>query len=864
MSNEVTSPFTVFFDRSGQPLDNGYIYIGTAGINPEVSPITVYWDEALTIPAAQPIRTLAGYPSRDGSPGTLIINQTSYSIVVRDKTGALVYSDLNVVNTAIPWRTPLNLIIDSNTDEARAANSSSLQTCVNIGPGRIVLPVGTIYYNDFIDLTAAERIIIEGAGQGTILLSVTTGGIGIRIGDGTDNPRLMVLRDFQVGFTTSQSTNAFFDLDNANEVRIQRIGLISNAKTWFRIAGGAAQYNTWIEGCTPYGGANYAFLIDNAQGVVIKDVLGASLTEGGITFVECSGCYMQDVDMAGTVGNAFSTFPGAGQVVKAVFAARCFGDTSTGYGWFISTNGGDVSDINLTQCWGASCTEDGILIDGGTGTINGVQVLGFKATNNQKRGIRVERASNVIIDSPSCTSNSQAGSAIYDGIAIGANAVDVTITGGFSGSGGTFATNLQRYGISNAGTNTFVDPDIDLSGNVTGTFLDSGTSTKDNVISATLWGVVVGTTGAAAANVAAYGRIMTRAAALGRAKIINPPGQIYINAEIAITGANVSFDGGGASTTILVQNTLNAKILNITGANCAVSNVGLIYNGTPTSGATALYWAGASGETQSVTIFNAFKGVEIVLAGSGQHFNLFKVFSYEDVAFHANGATDIYIDNFEFNAGSTSLGDTAGFLLSDKAEALFASNGSVFTGKRPIKTEAASYTQDNRPAYCTFTAVFFDAFAENAIISQCVEMDFIGCWFSGGRTSGGFDGCIVSTADSIRFTNCRFFNCGYNGALVAATALRTVFINCSFESNGITVGGTAARGIEFAANTTDFIVMGCKAHNGLYTGTQGYGIVVGVGTSDRYIVADNLVTGNATGGVFDGGTGVNKRVANNY
>ena len=98
MSNAVTSPFTVFFDRSGQPLDNGYVYIGTAGINPEVSPITVYWDETLTTPATQPIRTLAGYPSQNGSPGNLSVRPERYSIVVRDRTGTLVYSDLNASN----------------------------------------------------------------------------------------------------------------------------------------------------------------------------------------------------------------------------------------------------------------------------------------------------------------------------------------------------------------------------------------------------------------------------------------------------------------------------------------------------------------------------------------------------------------------------------------------------------------------------------------------------------------------------------------------------------------------------------------------------------------------------------------------
>jgi hypothetical protein len=101
MSNAVTSPFTVFFDRSGQPLDNGYVYIGTAGINPEVSPVAVYWDEALTIPAAQPIRTLAGYPSRDGSPGTPFVDADVYSIVVRDKNRTLVYSDLNATGAGL-------------------------------------------------------------------------------------------------------------------------------------------------------------------------------------------------------------------------------------------------------------------------------------------------------------------------------------------------------------------------------------------------------------------------------------------------------------------------------------------------------------------------------------------------------------------------------------------------------------------------------------------------------------------------------------------------------------------------------------------------------------------------------------------
>ena len=91
----VQSPFLMFFDRSGNALEDGYIYIGLAGVNPETNPQTVYWDQSLTTTAAQPIRTLAGYASRNGSPSNIIASVSPYSIIIRDRDGTLVYSDLN-------------------------------------------------------------------------------------------------------------------------------------------------------------------------------------------------------------------------------------------------------------------------------------------------------------------------------------------------------------------------------------------------------------------------------------------------------------------------------------------------------------------------------------------------------------------------------------------------------------------------------------------------------------------------------------------------------------------------------------------------------------------------------------------------
>jgi hypothetical protein len=83
--------YPIFTDIDGQPLEAGYVWIGTANLDPQTNPINVYWDAALTILAPQPIRTLAGYPSNNGTPARLYVN-SDYSIRVMNKNGSTVYS----------------------------------------------------------------------------------------------------------------------------------------------------------------------------------------------------------------------------------------------------------------------------------------------------------------------------------------------------------------------------------------------------------------------------------------------------------------------------------------------------------------------------------------------------------------------------------------------------------------------------------------------------------------------------------------------------------------------------------------------------------------------------------------------------
>jgi hypothetical protein len=90
MSVEV--PYPVFTDRDGEPLENGYVWVGVANQNPQTNPIQVYFDRNMTQPAAQPLRTIAGYISNAGTPAQIFVNAFNYSILTQDKNGTQIYN----------------------------------------------------------------------------------------------------------------------------------------------------------------------------------------------------------------------------------------------------------------------------------------------------------------------------------------------------------------------------------------------------------------------------------------------------------------------------------------------------------------------------------------------------------------------------------------------------------------------------------------------------------------------------------------------------------------------------------------------------------------------------------------------------
>jgi hypothetical protein len=127
-SYPIMTPYPVMADSDGSPLEAGYLYIGVANQNPETNPISVFWDAALTIPAAQPIRTTGGFPSRNGTPANVFVS-SDFSMTVRDRKAGIVYTlpSSASLNTAFGIQTSLNNFITSLASSTGASQVGFIQ-----------------------------------------------------------------------------------------------------------------------------------------------------------------------------------------------------------------------------------------------------------------------------------------------------------------------------------------------------------------------------------------------------------------------------------------------------------------------------------------------------------------------------------------------------------------------------------------------------------------------------------------------------------------------------------------------------------------------------------------------------------------
>lgn len=137
MVNQISPPFPVFHDQNGEQLVNGFVYIGEANQNPETNPANVFWDEAMTQAAQQPLRTTGGRFTRNGSPAN-VFTPSAYSITVREANRRIVYSDLNISSVGTQ-----NMFLGVVPQATLSVSSNSINLASATGGARDILVTST-------------------------------------------------------------------------------------------------------------------------------------------------------------------------------------------------------------------------------------------------------------------------------------------------------------------------------------------------------------------------------------------------------------------------------------------------------------------------------------------------------------------------------------------------------------------------------------------------------------------------------------------------------------------------------------------------------------------------------------------------
>lgn len=131
MSNRVSTPFPIFSDKDGSPLDAGFIYVGPKNTNPLAQQIALFYDAELTISAENPARTRNGFVVKNGAQRQLFCAEPVVSIAVLNKRKEDVWNSANInLNPGVTT----SAVIDTASGKSQAEiNADTLKNSENFG-----------------------------------------------------------------------------------------------------------------------------------------------------------------------------------------------------------------------------------------------------------------------------------------------------------------------------------------------------------------------------------------------------------------------------------------------------------------------------------------------------------------------------------------------------------------------------------------------------------------------------------------------------------------------------------------------------------------------------------------------------------
>jgi hypothetical protein len=263
----INVPYPVFSGRDGLPLDNGYVWIGAANLYPITNPVAVYFDEALTIQATQPLRTINGFISNAGTPAQVYVDAVNFSILVQDSKGTMVYSfpdGTGVISNAagivydpagtgaVPTTVQTKLretvsVLDFGADPTGATDSrAAIQNAVNAAK-EVLFPPGEYLVSSSINVpngtwltgvggfqnTASSRISkINFTGtSGWAFQFVTPANLSIFYGD--FSVKGLMINSLNIATADTGGCLLFGNTDTANFLTYGYIGRVNIDQCWF-------------------------------------------------------------------------------------------------------------------------------------------------------------------------------------------------------------------------------------------------------------------------------------------------------------------------------------------------------------------------------------------------------------------------------------------------------------------------------------------------------------------------------------------------------------------------------------------------------------------------------------------------------
>jgi hypothetical protein len=368
-----------------------------------------------------------------------------------------------------------------------------------------------------------------------------------------------------------------------------------------------------------------------------------------------------------------------------------------------------------------------------------------------------------------------------------------------------------------------------------------------------------------------------------------PPGIYRVSGAIAFgTNSRITVRGEGRGNTYIRNTDANvtSDILQFgASSQITIRDISVWSNVDRTAGAAVQLNGTSSVIVDGMFIWNCYIGVQIQTPG--------QLISIANTTIHAPSTGDCYgiIVNSEgfgdFVIGpNVVISNTAGTHLGTGIYL----QGSLYT--TVFETDVVGWKNglninplaNQSATWSFFNSVLFDTSGERGAIvtsggaTQKVKgVYFTNCWFaSSGVTGGGSglgDGLLVSISaggilDDIKVNGSRAINNNNHGILLNGGTNINI-ADTSIWGNGVTTANTYD-GILVKANTTDFGIQDCLIggpSTSPFVNQQKYGIEIEAGTSDRYTIQGNDIsgstTGNNTGGILDGGTGLEKNIWNN-